>query len=215
MRTTRRSFSCCFLLSLMLSLIAESSGHTEPMAVMGVTPRVGVSGDASLGTQPAKPMTLLRVGPRYGIGGDSPLGEEQKENFHLYDIAAVFKLPWLWRQPSTGWAFETRLIASGGELAAAGQTSFMGTLVPALALTSPNSRLSIDVGLGAGFFTNHRFGVQDFGGPAQIVGTAGIGFDVVSGFHAGYRFQHFSDAGMYGPTSLGVDMHIMDLSYKF
>ena len=73
----------------------------------------------------------------------------------------------------------------------------------------------MDVGLGPGFFSNHRFGRQDFGGPVQIVGTAGVGFDPLPGFHAGYRFQHFSDAGIYGSSSLGVDMHLLELGYRF
>jgi hypothetical protein len=157
---------------------------------------------------------LLGIGPRYGIGGNSPLGEEQKENFQLYDLAALFRLPW--GLPMTAdWALETRLLTSAGELTAAGTSSLMSTIVPCVALTSYQGKFTVDLGLGGGFFTNHRFGVQDFGGPAQIVGTAGIALSLFTGFQAGYRFQHFSDAGMYGPTSLGVDMHIMDLSYRF
>jgi hypothetical protein len=35
------------------------------------------------------------------------------------------------------------------------------------------------------------------------------------GFHAGYRFQHFSDAGIYGSTSLGADMHLFEFGYRF
>jgi hypothetical protein len=202
-------------LSLVLSIVSSTSSHAEHLAMAVLAPQVGIPRESHRPTEQRKPMALLGIGPRYGVGGDSPLGEEQKEDFRLYDVAAMLRLPWGWQHRSTGWGLETRFIASAGELAAAGQTSFMSTLVPLLALTSPNSIVAIDAGIGPGFFSNYKFGVQNFGGPVQIVGTAGIGFTLFSGFHAGYRFQHFSDAGMYGPTSLGVDMHIMDIRYKF
>jgi len=185
------------------------------MAVVGAGPRVGVAGVSPVGEEPAKPMALLGIGPRVGFGGNSPLGEEQKENFQMYDVAAVFRLPWGWWHRSGDWGLETRLIASAGQLTAAGTTSLMATLVPGLAVTSRNGGVSIDVGVGPGYFSNYKFGVQDFGGPVQIVGTGGIGFNLFTGFHAGYRFQHFSDAGIYGPSSLGVDMHIIEIGYRF
>jgi hypothetical protein len=215
MRAFPRSISCGLLLSLGLTLLASAPSWAEPMAFIGGPPRVGVAGDAPFSEERAKPMALLGIGPRYGFGGDSPLGEEQKENFQMYDVAALFRLPWSWWQRSGSWGLETRLIASAGELTAAGTGSFIATLVPALAVTSRNGGVAVDVGMGAGFFSNYKFGVQDFGGPAQIVGTAGIGFNLLPGFHTGYRFQHFSDAGLYGGNSLGVDMHILEIAYRF
>jgi hypothetical protein len=203
------------LLGLSLSIVSPTSSRAEHLAMAVVAPQIGIPRDARRPTEQRKPMTLLGIGPRYGIGGDSPLGEEQKEDFRLYDVAAMLRLPWGWQHRSSGYGLETRFLASAGELAAAGQTSFMSTMIPLLALTSPLSSLSIDAGIGPGFFSNYKFGVQNFGGPVQIVGTAGIGVTLFSGLHAGYRFQHFSDAGMYGPKSLGVDMHIMDMRYTF
>jgi hypothetical protein len=213
MNLTLRFLLTWLSVSVMLSLIPDLVAHGEEIAVVAMTPRVDVHGDGSFGRPSSRPLSLLHVGPRYGVGGNSPLGEEQQEDFVLYDIAAMFQLPWAWHR--SGWTVESRLLTSGGQLTAAGTDGLMGTVVPALALITPGGSISVDFGLGAGFFSNHRFGVQDFGGPAQIVGTTGIGFDLLQGFHAGYRFQHFSDAGMYGPTSLGVDMHIMDVSYRF
>jgi Lipid A 3-O-deacylase (PagL) len=212
-KTWRNSLAVCLSVSVAVTLVPAVSNAAEPM-VLTLAPRTRVGSDASLGKAPAKHATFLSIGPRYGIGGNSPLGEEQKENFQLYDVAALFRLPW-GLEMSSEWELGSRLIISAGELTAAGTSSLMTTIVPCVALTSFGRSLIIDLGLGGGFFTNYRFGVQDFGGPAQIVGTVGIGFDLFTGFHAGYRFQHFSDAGIYGPTSLGVDMHIMDLSYRF
>ena len=210
-----RSPVCGLALTLGLTLLASPPAWAEHLLVLVVPPQVGVAGDSRFAEEQARPMALLSVSPRYGIGGDSPLGEEQKERFELYDIAALYRLPWGWWRRSSDWGLETRLIASAGELRGAGTSSLMATLVPGLAVTNRSGSVSIDVGLGPGFFTNHQFGAQDFGGPVQIVGTAGIGFDPLPGFHAGYRFQHFSDAGVYGPTSLGVDMHILEIGFRF
>jgi len=157
---------------------------------------------------------LIGVGPRIGIGGDSPLGEEQQEDYYLYDVAATFGLPWSWRNGSS-WGLETRLIASAGQLMAAGETGFIGTLVPGIALDNKNWGIAIDIGLGGGLFSDYTFGVQDFGGPFQIVGNTGICFRLYPPFVAGYRFQHFSDATIYGDGSRGVDMHLLELRYRF
>lgn len=184
-----------------------------PSAVVLTAPRPGY--DMPAAEEPLPPAGLFWIGPRYGMGGDSPLGEEQKEDFRLYDVSALWRLPWGWRQPGSSWQVETRLISSAGELAAAGSTSFMATLVPAIAVATRQNLFSLDFGLGFGFFSNYKFGVQDFGGPVQIVGTTGLGFHPFQGMHAGYRFQHFSDAGTYGPTSLGVDMHLIEVGYVF
>ncbi len=207
--------TCGLILTLALTIVASPPGWAEHLVVLVVPPQVGLAGDTSFGEEPAKPMALLSVSPRYGIAGDSPLGKDQKESFQLYDIAALVRLPWGWWRRASALGLETRLIASVGELTGAKTSSLMATLVPVLAVSNRSGSVSIDVGLGPGFFSNHRFGAQDFGGPVQIVGTAGVGFDPLPGFHAGYRFQHFSDAGIYGPTTLGVDMHILEIGYRF
>lgn len=215
MRAPLYPFTRGLILTLALTLVASAPGWAEHLLVLVVPPQVDGTGDIPLGKEPAKPLALLSVSPRYGIGGDSPLGEEQKERFELFDIAALVRLPWGWWRRTSAWGLETRLIASAGELTGAKTSSFMATLVPALALSNRSGSVSIDVGLGPGFFSNHQFGSQDIGGPVQIIGTAGVGFDPLPGLHAGYRFQHFSDAEIYGSSSLGVDMHLIELGYRF
>jgi len=42
-----------------------------------------------------------------------------------------------------------------------------------------------------------------------------MGMMVLFTFGAGYHFQHFSDAGMYGSDARGVDMHLLELIYWF
>ena len=215
MNALPRSLARGLILSLGLTFMASAPTWAEPMALLGVGPRVDVARDSPFSEEQAKPITLIRVGPRVGVSGKSPFGKDQKEDFQQYDVAALFRLPWGWQERSSGLKLDMRLLASAGELAAAGDTSLMATLVPCLAVSSPNGAVSIDVGAGTAFFSNYKFGVQNFGGPAQIVGTAGIGLNPFPGFYAGYRFQHFSDAGIYGATSLGVDMHMLEIAYRF
>jgi hypothetical protein len=91
----------------------------------------------------------------------------------------------------------------------------MMTVVPGLGLNGWNGLVTFDAGAGAGFFSNYTFGTQNFGGPVQIVATAGVRVNPFSHPYAGFRVQHFSDAGLYGPSSLGVDMYIIELGYRF
>ncbi len=174
------------------------------LSILTCTP--GLAGDT----------TLVSIGPRIGFTGKSPfLGREQKHNFHLTDVAAVFKLPWSWPLGESRWSLETRLLTSAGVLAAVGEYGLMATVVPCLALSGWNGIVSIDIGAGAGFFTRDNYGVQDFGGPVQIVATTGIVVNPISHAYAGFRVQHFSDAGLYGSSSLGVDMYIVEAGYRF
>ncbi|TKB53130.1 MAG: acyloxyacyl hydrolase [Nitrospira sp.] len=161
-------------------------------------------------------MALLSIGPRIGFGEKVPLmGKEQKYYFHLYDIAALIKLPWSWPLGESTWSLETRMIASAGLLTGANESGLMMTAVPVLALSGWNGLVTLDTGVGAGFFSNHKFGIQDFGGPVQFVGTSGIRVNPFPHAYTGFRVHHFSDSGLYGPSSLGVDMYIVELGYQF
>jgi hypothetical protein len=164
----------------------------------------------------AEDIALLSIGPRFGFSGKTPLlGKQQKYYFDLIDVAAVFKLPWSWPVGESPWRLETRLITSAGVLQGAGENGLMVTLVPDLALSGWGGLVSFDAGAGAGFFSNYKFGMQDFGGPVQIVATVGVRVNPFSHAYAGFRAQHFSDAGVYGSGSLGVDMYLIEIGYQF
>jgi len=183
--------------------------------IVGFDPRVDGTNEIPFHQEQPRGITLLRVGPRVGLSGWAPIGQGQKEDFQQYDVAAMFGLPWGWQHKNSGVKLDSRLLASGGQLAAAQDTSLIIAIVPCLALSSPGEAVSIDVGVGPAFFSNYKFGLQDFGGPIQIVGTAGAGLNIIPGLFAGYRLQHFSDAGMYGPNKTGVNMHLLELNYRF
>jgi hypothetical protein len=164
----------------------------------------------------AEESILISVGPRIGFSTTTPLmGKQQKYYFHLYDVAALFRLPWQAPLGDRSWKIETRLMTSAGAIDGGGGTGLMATLVPDLALSGWNGLVSFDVGAGLGFFPRYKFGIQNFGGPVQIVATAGITLNPVAHAYTGVRVQHFSDAGVYGPNSLGVDMYIVEMGYRF
>jgi len=109
-------------------------------------------------------IALLSIGPRIGFGEKIPLmGKEQKYYFHLYDVTATIKLPWSWPLGESMWSLDTRLIASAGLLTGGNESGLMMTVVPGLALSGWEKLVTLDTGVGAGFFSNHTFGVQDFG----------------------------------------------------
>src|SRR5213594_3031005 len=141
-----RSLACGLILSFALTIMASAPAWAEPMTLFVLGPRGGVAGDPPFSEEPANSITLIRVGPRVGMSGKSPFGRDQKEEFQQYDVAAIFGLPWGWQERSFGFKFDMRLLASAGEISAARETSFMATLVPLLAVSSPDGLVTIDAG---------------------------------------------------------------------
>ena len=160
--------------------------------------------------------TLISIGLRGGFSDKTPLlGKQQREEFRLYDVDAIFRLPWRWPLGAGKWKLETGLITSVGLLEAAGDAGVMATVVPDLILTGWNEIVSFDAGAGVGVFSRYQFGSQDFGGPAQFVATIGIRFSPFTHSYADFHLLHFSDAGLYGSDSLGVDLFVFEAGYKF
>ncbi len=160
-------------------------------------------------------IALLSIGPRVGFSRTPLLGKTETESFRMADVAAVFTLPWSWPLGGSAWSLETRLTASAGLLEAAGDSGLIMTVVPDLALSGWKGLVTFDAGVGAGFFSRHKFGEQDFGGPVQFIATMGVRVNPFSHAYTGFRVQHFSDANLYGPSSLGVDLYIVELGYRF
>ena len=94
------------------------------------------------------------------------------------------------------------------------QPGLMADLVP-WAINTIGEAVLIDVGRGPAFFSNYKFAGQNFGGPIQIVGSVGAGFNFIPGLFAEYRLQHFSDASAYGPYKAGVNVHLLEINIRF
>ena len=160
-------------------------------------------------------VTLESFQLRGGFSDGSPIGEEQREKFYQGDAALSARLPWEW-DIGSGWLFRMRALGSAGVLKGGQDASGVFTIVPLdVAFGRKDGLVTIDMGAGGALLTRHTFGSQDFGGLFQFVWTFGITSRFVGPFGAGYHFQHYSDATIYGSDSRGVDLHLLELIYWF
>ena len=156
---------------------------------------------------------LLSISMRARVSGATMLGEQQPEEFQEYDVAANFGLPWQLYSES-GWGVGTRLMASAGVIHGGGETGLVGSLIPGIAFGSEDARFFLDLGAGFALLSRHKFGTQDFGGPFQFALTVGAGFPLYKQLGLGYRFLHYSDAGVNGGDTIGADFHMIEFSYR-
>jgi len=159
-------------------------------------------------------MRLLNLSFRARFSGATTLGEQQPEEFEEYDLAATFGLPWQ-SYSSTGWGVGTQLMASAGIMRNGGDTGLVVSLIPMVALGSEDRRFFLDGGAGVALLSKYQFGTQDYGGPFQFALTAGAGFPIYKRLGLGYRFLHYSDAGLDGPDTIGADFHMVEFRYSF
>jgi hypothetical protein len=162
-----------------------------------------------------KETELLSIGIRGGINSDTlGIPPTEKEDFEQYDVFAVVGSPWSWDFPS-GWDIRFRLNIAAGTLRAAGDSGFIGELSPGIAFSKPSWRFTFDIGGGPAYLSQEKYGRQDIGGPVQIIGHGGITYHLPWKTSVGYRFHHMSDAAIYGNNNRGVDLHMLELSYRF
>ena len=163
----------------------------------------------------AAELRLESLAVRGGFSGSSVIGEEQQTDFNQVDLALTARLPWEWNV-GTGWIIKTRLLTSAGVLRGSQETNGVFTLVPLdVIFGRKDGLLSIDMGVGGALLTDYKFGNQNFGGPFQFVWTWGATSRFAGPFGAGYHFQHYSDATIYGSESRGVDLHLFEIIYWF
>jgi Lipid A 3-O-deacylase (PagL) len=159
-------------------------------------------------------LSLQSVSIRARFSSIDVLGGVATEEFKEYDMAANFRLPWAWYSQS-GWGAGIRLMASAGVLYSDGDNALVVSLIPLIALGSQDGRFTLDMGAGGALLSRHRLGMQDFGGNFQFALTAGVGVPLFERLGVGYRFLHYSDAGIYGPNNTGADLHMLELIYRF
>lgn len=162
----------------------------------------------------AEGIHLESLGIRGGVSGNSPIGEKESENFQEYDVMANWLMPWDWYSRS-GWGVATRVMTSMGGLKSNGDTSFIATLVPGFIFGKKDGWLSLEVGGGGGLLSQYQFATQNMGGTFQFVWDMALRADVYKGIGVGYWFHHLSDASLYGSDAHGVDLHMIELSYRF
>jgi len=163
----------------------------------------------------AADLELQSVGIRLQVGEKSHvIGALQPESFRESDVEAVFSLPWQYPLRSS-WEARARLVTHAGVLKGQSNSALVAVAIPTLALGTQSGSFLIDTGLGLAYLSRHRFDLQDFGGPLQFALTLGIEVQIYRHITAGYRFMHYSDAGFYAPGTIGADMHMVELLYRF
>ncbi len=157
---------------------------------------------------------LLSVSIRATFSSKDMIGAIAPEQFREYGAAATFRLPWEYYSQS-GWGGGLRLMTGIGALYGAGDTAMVISIIPLAALGSQDGRFTLDMGAGGALLSRRHFGTQDFGGYFQFALTAGAAVPLYKKLGMGYRFLHYSDAGIYGPENTGADMHMLELTYRF
>jgi len=172
--------------------------------------------DCAVGSRPslAGELELISVGARARVGEKTVLGEDAPESFNAYDLVASIRLPWQ-RYTLSGWGVGARLLTSVGVLEGAGETALVVSALPVLAFGSQDGRFTLDFGAGLALISETRYAQQDFGGPLQGALTFGASIPLYRQLGVGYRFQHYSDASAYGSGTIGVDFHMVELTYRF
>ena len=162
----------------------------------------------------ADDLVLQSLALRARLSEKTLLGDEAPEDFEEYDLSANVALPWE-HYATSGWGMGTRLMASAGVLRGAGENALVVSVIPEVTLGSQDGRLLLDLGAGGALFSRHRFGTQDFGGPFQFALTLGIGGPLYRQLGLGYRFLHYSDAGVNGSDTTGADFHMIEFRYRY
>lgn len=189
----------------------QAGGHGKLLYVCVVC--LCIVGAGSFGW--AGEFRLESLAVRGGFSGISPLEEEQKYYFQQADLVLTARLPWE-RELGTSWVLGTKLLTSGGVLHAAQETNGIFTLVPLdIVIGRKDGLLSFDMGFGGALLTDHKYGIQNFGGPFQFVWTFGATSRFLGPLGLGYHFQHYSDAMIYGHHTRGADLHLFELIYWF
>jgi hypothetical protein len=138
---------------------------------------------------------------------------DKKHRFNQYDLFVNRELPWSW-QLQGGWDVTPRLEATAGVLKGAGETGFVVSLGPTLALSGPGDRIVLDIGVSPTLMNRHEFGTQNFGKAMQFTSHASIDVEVVPNLRVGYRFQHMSNASL-SSINPGLELHMLAVSYRF
>ncbi len=142
------------------------------------------------------------------------IGAKVSQEFRAYDVGASFNLPWLHRS-AAGWKSSTRLLASAGVLRGGSDTGGTVSITPQVVFDIGSQRrmFSLDMGAGVAALSEHLYGTQDFGGHFQFTLTGGLNIPLNKHFALGYRYFHYSDAGLIGPDTIGADLHMLELIY--
>lgn len=162
----------------------------------------------------ADSLVLQSYSIRLHVAERTILGEDAPEDFRQLDISANFALPWL-RHTFSAFDVNSRLMTSAGVFRGADKNALVLLVVPKVNIEHVDNGFSLDLGAGGAVLSRHRFDTQDFGGPFQFALTLGVSIPVYRNIGIGYRFLHYSDAGINGSDTTGADLHMVELFWNF
>jgi len=149
------------------------------------------------------------IGARVGTNA----GDDARSDLQRYDIYSQLELPWRWRT-DPGIEVSTHLEVTAGLLRNDEDSTVIASLSPGLGFSDSSQRIRFAASIGLAVIPDYRLGPENFGGPVQFTYGGGISFRLYKQLVLGYRAQHFSDARIYGSDNRGVDMHMLELSYR-
>lgn len=158
-------------------------------------------------------LLAMACGQAYGdaIGARGAVANfTAEEDFEAYELFVVLDLPWSWSQGET--IVQTQLEITGGVLEAAGDSGFLGSLSPRLAIRS--EAITLDLGVGVAALGETEFGETDFGGSSQFIVQAGLSLALLERFDLGVRLRHISDAGIHDGED-DLNLVLLEASYEF
>lgn len=156
----------------------------------------------------AEGFSMESVGARGGFQAD-----KHNRDFNQVEGFGNLNLPWGW-DLGKEWHMQSRLNLSVGWLGGHGDSAFIGTVGPSLALSRARLPLSLEGGVGLTILSCEHFGSEDFGMNLQGTSHLALNWDFAAHWRFGYRFQHMSNGGLATPNP-GLNMHMFALSYLF
>jgi hypothetical protein len=194
-----------------LSSRKSASAHTLFVCLLSLITAAFAIRPCSAENTAKIPISLVAVGVRYGTN----TATDKAGALDRVDVFGSWRTPFAW-EFTPGWDIGARMNASAGVIWGQGEAGGVGTLVPTLAIGDTADVFSFEAGAGVALFTRWEFGtVEDFGGPLQFILDLGVNFRVYKHFGLGYRFQHWSDGGIHGSDNRGVEMHMLEFSYRY
>jgi Lipid A 3-O-deacylase (PagL) len=141
----------------------------------------------------------------------------KREYFHLYELYAVYGLPWNWRS-SSGWGVNTQLNTSLGALHTSAETGAIGSLGTGLTANKTGFNLVPELGISFNVMDKSQFGRQDFGSLLLWGAYIGLSYRFDNGLGIGYRILHMSNNHILyskDTPNPGLDMHLIGISWHF
>lgn len=137
----------------------------------------------------------------------------EDNDFETFEIYYLRDLPWIFYINDSLY-LNMNVNVSGGLLKQDNDKDYFSTFSSNMVLNAFNSRLSADIGGGFALVSDDFVGDHKFGGPFQFNFNFGLTLHrIFKNFGIGYRWYHFSDAGIF--DGRGLNRNIIEIMYEF